>query len=349
MTRRVTPAQINQAILAAHLPAVLARLFPALVRQESGGSTTVRSPAGAYGPTQLMPATARGLGVNPADPQQNLLGGATYLRQQYERFRSPQLALAAYNAGPGAVAKYGGIPPYRETQRYVQNIIGSAPGRVALQNSGLGGAATVPAAGPSPGLTPGLATAAAPDNRRQLALALLTAAQTQNQGGQPDFSPFLKLVQQARAQRASTSLPVSPPGQPGAVGAALGSSGQAGRIRFASGADRKGVPTQQPVRMFAARVSAVAGRPLTVGTGTSHSEYTVNGRISDHWAGNAVDIPARGAELIRLGQAALIAAGMPAAQARKQKGGLFNLNGHQIIFATHEGGDHTNHLHISAA
>lgn len=102
------------------------RIFRALIRQESGGRQNARSPAGAIGYTQLMPATAKGLGVDPYDPEQNLEGGAHYLRQQLDRFGGDyRKALAAYNAGPGAVQKYGGIPPYRETQNYVRTILGA--------------------------------------------------------------------------------------------------------------------------------------------------------------------------------------------------------------------------------
>jgi soluble lytic murein transglycosylase-like protein len=99
-------------------------LLDALVQQESGYSTTARSGVGAMGLTQLMPHTAAGLGVtNPFDPAQNLDGGAKYLKQQISRFGDVGTALAAYNAGPGAVMKYGGIPPFRETQAYVRNIL----------------------------------------------------------------------------------------------------------------------------------------------------------------------------------------------------------------------------------
>ncbi|WP_371171107.1 lytic transglycosylase domain-containing protein [Aliiroseovarius sp. 2305UL8-7] len=100
-------------------------LFLRLVQQESGWNARARSHKGAIGLAQLMPFTARKLGVNPHDPAQNLEGGARYLRQQYDRFRSWRLALAAYNAGPGAVQKYSGVPPYKETRGYVRAILGS--------------------------------------------------------------------------------------------------------------------------------------------------------------------------------------------------------------------------------
>lgn len=99
-------------------------LFLRLVQQESGWNAGARSHKGATGLAQLMPGTAAKLGVNPHDPMQNLEGGARYLRMMYNTFGSWPLALAAYNAGPGAVAKYGGIPPYRETTNYVRIIHG---------------------------------------------------------------------------------------------------------------------------------------------------------------------------------------------------------------------------------
>lgn len=99
-------------------------LFKRLVQQESNWNPKARSHKGAMGLAQLMPATARTLGVNPRDPKQNLEGGAKYLAQQYAKFKSWRLALAAYNAGPGAVQKYNGVPPYKETRNYVKVILG---------------------------------------------------------------------------------------------------------------------------------------------------------------------------------------------------------------------------------
>ena len=106
-------------------------LFLRLVNQESGFRPDVTSPAGAHGLAQLMPGTASDLGVDINDPVQNLTGGAMYLRRQLDRFGTPELALAAYNAGPGNVQKYGGIPPFEETQNYVRSILGGAPVQVS--------------------------------------------------------------------------------------------------------------------------------------------------------------------------------------------------------------------------
>ena len=99
-------------------------LAVAILHQESVGREDALSPKGAYGYMQLMPDTARELGVDMSDPLQNITGGLTYLRRQMNAFGSLPLALAAYNAGPGAVSEYGGIPPYAETQDYVKKILG---------------------------------------------------------------------------------------------------------------------------------------------------------------------------------------------------------------------------------
>ncbi|WP_420343578.1 lytic transglycosylase domain-containing protein [Paenirhodobacter sp.] len=99
-------------------------LFLRLVQQESGWNPGAVSPKGALGLAQLMPETAALLGVDPGDPLQNLEGGARYLRMMYERYGNWRLALAAYNAGPGAVDQHNGVPPYAETMNYVQVVFG---------------------------------------------------------------------------------------------------------------------------------------------------------------------------------------------------------------------------------
>jgi len=99
-------------------------IFARLIQMESNWNVNARSPDGAIGLSQLMPETATRLGVDPFDPQSNLEGGALYLKQQFMRFRSWKLAVAAYNAGPEAVAQYNDVPPFPETRAYVLAIMG---------------------------------------------------------------------------------------------------------------------------------------------------------------------------------------------------------------------------------
>jgi hypothetical protein len=98
-----------------------------VMRNESGFQPAAVSPKGAIGLMQLMPGTARELGVDPVDPRQNASGGAQYLRDLLAKYENDPnqvlLALAAYNAGPGAVEKYHGVPPYRETREYILRVL----------------------------------------------------------------------------------------------------------------------------------------------------------------------------------------------------------------------------------
>ena len=98
------------------------QLFYSLIEAESAFNPSARSPKGAIGLGQLMPATARQLGVDPHDINQNLDGAARYLLTQLAAFETVELALAAYNAGPHRIEEYGGVPPFRETRNYVARI-----------------------------------------------------------------------------------------------------------------------------------------------------------------------------------------------------------------------------------
>lgn len=99
-------------------------LVNAVIKTESNYDTEAVSRAGAQGLMQLMPLTAQSLGVNdPFDPEQNIAGGTKYLRNLINRYNSVELGLAAYNAGPNTVNKYGGVPPYEETRNYVKKVL----------------------------------------------------------------------------------------------------------------------------------------------------------------------------------------------------------------------------------
>ena len=117
-------AYLEVAKAAARKHGVPEDVFLRLVQQESGWNSGAVSVKGATGLAQLMPGTADRLGVDINDPGENLEGGARYLRMMYDRFGTWKLALAAYNAGPQAVEKHGGVPPYDETQNYVLAILG---------------------------------------------------------------------------------------------------------------------------------------------------------------------------------------------------------------------------------
>lgn len=106
-------------------------LLTAVARAESAFNPAARSSAGAQGLMQFMPATAAGLGIDPWKPEQAVDGAARLLKSHLARFGSTELALAAYNAGPGAVTKHGGIPPYKETQNYVRKIMSELRGVAA--------------------------------------------------------------------------------------------------------------------------------------------------------------------------------------------------------------------------
>lgn len=122
-----TPEQYRNTIAKASIQhGVPTNILSALLKQESGFNPTAKSSAGATGIAQFMPATAQGMGVDPLNPDQSIDGAARYLKQNYDKYGSWDLALAAYNAGPGNVDKYNGIPPFKETQNYVKNIMESS-------------------------------------------------------------------------------------------------------------------------------------------------------------------------------------------------------------------------------
>lgn len=124
----VKPTEFDDVItLHANAQGIAPELVRAVIQVESAFNPRAVSPKGAMGLMQLMPATARELGVdNPFHPAENIRGGVAYLRQLLDRYGELELALAAYNAGPGSVERYGTIPPYRETQNYVKKVTGAS-------------------------------------------------------------------------------------------------------------------------------------------------------------------------------------------------------------------------------
>lgn len=134
------------------------------------------------------------------------------------------------------------------------------------------------------------------------------------------------------------------------MGGAIFPQGKLGKVAFAPSANRAGIGVNPAVTNFVRQIAGKFG-PITIGTGTNHNQFvsgTNNTRQSDHWEGNAVDIPASGHTLTRLGHDALIAAGMPWRKAEKTSGGLYQVGKWQIIFNTTlaQGGNHWNHLHV---
>ena len=124
----LTPQELVRAVVAKHkLPRELVALVESVIKQESGFHANAVSPKGAIGLMQLMPGTAKQLGADPRDPAQNIEAGTQYLTDLLMKYedKDDQIvrALAAYNAGPGAVQKYKGVPPYRETREYVRRVV----------------------------------------------------------------------------------------------------------------------------------------------------------------------------------------------------------------------------------
>lgn len=210
--------------------------------------------------------------------------------------------------------------------------IGRAWGTYGTFNGGAPAPAAAGAWPPAPPVIPGMPLS-------PQALAALNA----NLGSAPANFPQLRL---------GTVPAAAPPGKlpapPIPTSAGRGNTPQPGKWVIPSPTmDRRGVATQPAVLNFVAKIAQQFGRPLTIGTGSNHNEFVKGtSRRSDHWYGEAADIPAAGADLTRLGQAALVAAGANPAWARQQKGGVFNIGGYNILFNTNVGGNHWNHLHV---
>lgn len=340
------------------------RVFRRQIYYESGFQPHVVSPAGARGIAQIMPGTAAGWGVNPDNPRAALNAAAKHMAGFVRQYGSYEKALRAYNAGAGNLQKSYGFP---ETNKYVRNILqGRDPGSLnapnaSIQIGGGGGANTQSALPQALNVAALLSTLGDTSRPRPTASgtpdAPAFAAQPVTPQGyaspvsaappqRTDYASALNSLMQAAAQSRSQLTSLVAGG--GGGGGTLQNRGGLGKVTVASGANRAGVGLQPEVRQFVRRVAGIDNRPLTIGTGSNHSQYTVNGTVSDHWRGAAADIPLAGKALVRAGRAALIAAGMSPKRARKINGGGFNVGGWQVIFNTNAPGwgDHTDHLHV---
>jgi Transglycosylase SLT domain len=339
-------------------------VFTRQIQQESSFNPNARSPAGAVGIAQIMPATARGWGVDPTDPIASLNVAAKNMKGYVDKYGSYRNALVAYNAGPGRVGK--SLPA--ETTNYIKTILGGGePKTTSTRTTSTSRTSTTGSDG-SEALLTALATLQPQAQAAQRPRVQITAPTAPSFSARPVTPTGYQTPDAAPAASTSAEQPKQ---QSLDVGAALKAiqalTPQATKTSSASGSPgpsttngRFRIDGPQPDRLkpelvsFAKKVAGVYGAPLTGKDGSTHSKLTVNGNVSEHYTGNATDIfqingkPAQGERLLRAGRAALIAAGMPRAQAMKAGGGLYNVGSHQIIFLTNQGGNHYDHLHISS-
>lgn len=184
-------------------------LFVRQIQQESGFDPNAQSSAGALGLGQLMPGTALDMGVMRTDPADNLKGSAKYMRMLLDRYKGDyRLALAAYNAGMGNVDKYGGIPPFKETQNYVSTIFGSAPMGTQPVNTQQGGPA-VDQYAQQPQQKGILSYLTDPEKRAKLGLVLSSLASTPNAGVQQMLTNKIAGFEDTRTQNKTAQWLVS--------------------------------------------------------------------------------------------------------------------------------------------
>lgn len=367
-------------------------LIVAQIGQESGFDPHAKSPAGALGISQFMPDTARGLGIDPMNPRQAIQGQVNLMANYIHKYGSEEAALRAYNAGPGNIQRSHG---FAETNQYVKNILSRA-GHAGSSNprkvSTLTATHGVPMSSAQASLsaTSGFSTPSGvsldPYEKLNDALSRLDAASpgkvSLGYGDNPmgleyfglsseqptsmlDMVSQIRKTQNEQSQQAEStrnllssmgntnfSSPVAPLKGDGGSGRSF----KKGKVEIFNpnpGRLSKGVVN------FGEQLAGISGRTIRMDSGALHDKFVKGtNRVSEHFSGHATDIPDAGKSLTRLGQQALIVAGVPAAVARKQSGGLFNITAdgkitndpskrkYQIIFNSNIGGNHFNHLHV---
>lgn len=332
-------------------------LLAKLVLGESGDRMGAVSSAGARGKAQFTAgsrATAiRRFGIDPWRSTDEAVHAAVlHLRGKINGSKG----LEGYNPGDPSY-------PHYILSRKVGNVGqgSTGGGGASMQNPAYSATPATELPAGSRGLTDLVASQlqhpavmasapAEPAFSARASLKLPTGFQTPPSGGGPAPRTSLQDAIQALAQQDGSGSGLSPLGQPVTNQAPGGSTSQGGlgRAVLEPGADRPGVRTHGDILRFARQAAGIDGSTFKIGTGSNHNQFTVNGTVSDHWRGEGVDVLKRGRALVRAGQAALIAAGMPEAKARRQTGGGFNVGHWQIIFNTNAPGwgDHTTHLHI---
>lgn len=275
-----------------------------------------------------------------------------------------ELAKKGMKSGDIAQAVEGSAYPerYGQVGREAAKIIKlfrAASGGAAIGGGSSGGSKAAPSTGGATSSSKVMQDAIYADRRQQVVKDMLTAddptspllqANTLNKDNVSDAADLIKQTEEVKAMRQAVKSGGKPKSSSTGGASAGGSSSVKGKYTMAAGADRAGVKTQKPVLDFVGTLAGRMGKTLHIGTGTNHSQMTTSGNVSDHWTGHAVDIPSSGTELTRMGQRALMAAGIPWSKAKTMRGGIYNVTYRgkrmQIIFNTTDGGNHWNHLHI---
>lgn len=336
--------------------------FLAQIGMESGWNPNARSPAGAIGIAQFMPGTAKAVGVNPLDPISSLEGMGKHMSTLKKNLGSWKLALAGYNAGGGAVQKYGGVPPYRETQNYVNKLF------PAYQQTGMTGPAAAAGRTVSSGGSMGgnvdqsaLQSAAGHVDVNALMAVLTRTAQATLQGKAPGpeyMQALSRIIGTARINPQAEVMGQNA-ASTGRVVAGVAKKAKLGNIPL-----QPGVTPIDNQDWGGTKAAVLALAPLAFSQGlkvSSHKrdrQMTASGGVSDHYKGNpnayAFDLGWGGASPIPAADraASAIVAALGGPKNWGARGGVFNIvrNGirYQVLYRTNQGGNHYNHIHLGA-
>jgi hypothetical protein len=324
--------------------------FRALIGAESGWRVDAVSPVGAMNLTQLMPKTAAALGVDPRDPIQALDGGARYLRQQWDRFGSLRLALAAYNAGPGRVEEYGGVPPFKETHRYIAKIMAAAPTEAQAQKRKPNKQQTV--------TRPLLSTPPPADLTSTSPLAAGADVAFDSLGriarGDDPGRTLSSLVDSVMATPTPTRQPMPAPVSPTPTPISPPSQTPSSRSQTSKAQPLKAGGGWGGSYGIAKTFADIAvGHGLTSTSEKRERQKTTTGSVSDHFEGNteayAFDL-SNGIKTAEMDKAAIAIAKRLGVKYDGKSPLVLTVrrNGYriQVLYRTQVGGDHDDHIHV---